>query len=425
MLLYKQFKEEWFLNEKWWFTPTENDDIYICNKYSTLLNNDCDDLLTNILINDQLTRHYKRVSNIDIIDKRLIKALDYSDRIIKGDIIKNDLLTWKEWGFILLPFRHAGLYILQITKYIINELKYNKNIEESDIIFLRKYLKATFMRNPNKYLPLDENLYLNNIDYNNILEYTGNNTAIMSVFREEVIKKEPEFIISLSGGVDSMLLAYKYKHNSVAVHIDYNNRKESKLEAKFVQDWCNNNGIKCFTRTISEINRETCMELGLRDLYESYTKQVRFDTYLAVWKSLGKIGNPQVILGHHLDDCVENIICNISKERWRDLNGMDYNKMLKIGGSNFNIIRPLINIHKIDIIKEARDIGIPYLLDTTNKKCSRGKLRNNVIPALLDWRGKQAIDGLYNLAKMTDQANELVKILVNDYVKKLNSGGLL
>lgn len=454
------FKEEWFSNEKWWFTPSEKDDVYICNKYKDLLYNalptqstvqhiNINDLLTQILINDQLTRHYKRVSNIDIIDERLVKALDYAQKLLKqsncikdGKLIKGDL-SWKEWCFALLPFRHAGYssFILQITECIINELKSN-NTTEANPKFLRKYLKATFMRNPDKYLPLYENIKQNSTTmhcYDTILEYTGSH-AVQHPFKSTSCKQEKHHVtplniktsesnsythlISLSGGVDSMVLAHRYRDVAVAIHIDYSNRKESSAEAAFVQDWCFVNGIKCFTRVIKEINRETCMKLGLRDLYESYTKQVRFDTYSAVWKSLGKKCVPKVILGHHLDDCVENILCNISKLHWHDLNGMDTERLIKVGSTQINIIRPFLNIHKVDIIKEAKINGIPYLLDTTSANCSRGKLRNNVIPTLTNWN-KQSMYGLYNLANMTNEASSLINILVKNWFEKLNSGGII
>ena len=56
--------------------------------------------------------------------------------------------------------------------------------------------------------------------------------------------------ISLSGGVDSMVLATMLKHMAptfnnfdvVAMHIDYSNRPESAAEAAFVEDWCRRHG---------------------------------------------------------------------------------------------------------------------------------------------------------------------------------------
>lgn len=428
MDLFKEFKNEWFQNENWWFNPSEKDDIYICKKYKDLLykNIESTDLLTLILINDQLTRHYKRVTLIDIIDERLVIALNYSQKLLEfnkyGQLIKQDNLTWKEWCFILLPFRHAGQPIIQITECIINALK-NKQVSlnESDNKFLRKYLKATFMKYSTKFLPLHENLKKITV-YNssNILEYNP-----VEKNTRNSHKKNIQFIISLSGGVDSMVLAYRYRDVAVAVHIDYNNRKESNAEAVFVQNWCFNNGIKCFTRVITEINKKTCIELGLRDLYESYTKQIRFDTYLAVWKSLGKKNVPQVILGHHIDDCIENIISNISKLRWHDLNGMSEERLIKVGSTHINIIRPLLNtkLNKSEIVKEARLNEIPYLLDTTSINCSRGKLRSNIIPGLINWNSN-SLNGLYNLANMTDEANDLINILVTDWIEKLNTGGI-
>lgn len=71
--------------------------------------------------------------------------------------------------------------------------------------------------------------------------------------------------ISLSGGVDSMVLCKILTHlrdaghpcvtHVVAVHIDYANREESAAEASFVREWCGRRQVECVVRVITEVRR--------------------------------------------------------------------------------------------------------------------------------------------------------------------------
>jgi len=69
-------------------------------------------------------------------------------------------------------------------------------------------------------------------------------------------------LVSLSGGVDSMviaqvlvLLASRYPITVTAVHIDYGNRQESAAECDFVKRWCEDRGIEFVKRRIDEVRR--------------------------------------------------------------------------------------------------------------------------------------------------------------------------
>jgi predicted phosphoadenosine phosphosulfate sulfurtransferase len=69
-------------------------------------------------------------------------------------------------------------------------------------------------------------------------------------------------VISLSGGVDSMVLAHilcqigrstGFSFEVVAIHIDYGNREESSIEADFVKRFCALRGIIFHKRRIDEV----------------------------------------------------------------------------------------------------------------------------------------------------------------------------
>ena len=77
----------------------------------------------------------------------------------------------------------------------------------------------------------------------------------------------------------STILSIKY--NSI-VHINYCNRTTSDREEEFVKAWCDYMRIPLYIRRIEEINRPLCMENNLRDIYEYYTRNVRYSTYKTV-----------------------------------------------------------------------------------------------------------------------------------------------
>ena len=69
----------------------------------------------------------------------------------------------------------------------------------------------------------------------------------------------------------------------VALHLDYGNRAESSLEASFVERWCQKFNITCHSRRIDEIKRGTTP----RDEYEKRSRQIRYDFYRQVLSQYG------------------------------------------------------------------------------------------------------------------------------------------
>ena len=80
--------------------------------------------------------------------------------------------------------------------------------------------------------------------------------------------KNIDYLISLSGGVDSMVLMtilHYFNINVVAVHINYNNRLDSVKEQDFLEVWCHHNNIKLHVKSIDTVKRN-----------ENYEHKTRF-----------------------------------------------------------------------------------------------------------------------------------------------------
>lgn len=261
------------------------------------------------------------------------------------------------------------------------------------------------------------NYLCKNIDYNmysDILEYVpqNSNKIIENNFdRDNILVKTIEsfcsntqnktFAISLSGGVDSMVLATIVKflgYNVVALHINYNNREETKQEQNFLEKWCSYNDIPLYVRDISNIKRDN----SKRSEYEAVTKEIRFNFYKDI---LEKEGLDSILLAHHRDDIVENVFANVCRARYI----LDLAVIRETNTINgVTISRPMINYYKNVIYNFADIYKVPYFKDTTPKWSVRGKYRDVIAPAIEDTFTQSVKENLIELGKQSDQWNQLV-----------------
>jgi len=166
--------------------------------------------------------------------------------------------------------------------------------------------------------------------------------------------------VSLSGGVDSMVITYILKQMElmgiikqvVAVHIYYGNRIDSMDETLFIKDWCNYYNIPLIIKYIAYMTRD--VDMTDRNFYEEETKRIRFNTYKFAQKMFNISG---FCLGHHQDDLIENIFMNILKGRdILDLCVMHETSII----NDVLLLRPYLYHTKKYIFDFAHKYYIPY-----------------------------------------------------------------
>lgn len=257
--------------------------------------------------------------------------------------------------------------------------------------------------------------------FENILEYLPNNLKLQIEkcnFVEQLSSSLPpeckKYIVSLSGGVDSMVLISILKYlnlDVIAIHINYNNRCEAHHEQLFLQQWCGLNQIKLYIKEIKHINRESSSN---RSLYEEETTKIRFDFYKYV---LNKEKCESILLGHHKDDIVENIFTNVCRGR----NILDLKVIQECSIiDNVKIRRPLIKIKKTEIYDFAKRNNIPYFLDSTPLWSVRGKCRNRVFKELSDTFGKKIYNNLFEIGEQSNQWSSIIsKSIVEPFLSNI------
>jgi tRNA(Ile)-lysidine synthetase-like protein len=410
------FYQSWHANPAWWFHSTPALDTHLTQTYGHLLNEQASNSqphIAQVIIHDQLARHVARHTLPNnpfeahaFIQDHLAKAIDYATQLWTQQTTDVSTLSDIDFTFLLLPFRHTNdpkqcMWAAQMAWQRVTE----QNLR-SPSPRLKSFLKATYKRMPMDQSDLIEHptpphnkvIDWNHALYTDVLEYAPTSIRWLDVSLLDVpivtaaLKGHPlntsPLIVSLSGGVDSMVLAAVLRRlfpdrHLIAVHIDYCNR--TPLEERLVHDWAQILGMPYYVRKITEIQRGHAMQLEMRGTYETYTRDVRYETYRHVWRletQSNSATTPQVLLGHNQDDALENILTNIAHaEQYHCLRGMRPVST----SANIDFHRPLLNVTKADIYKAARALGVPYLQDSTPSWCQRGQIRDVVRPCLEGW----------------------------------------
>lgn len=217
-----------------------------------------------------------------------------------------------------------------------------------------------------------------------------------------------QYCISLSGGVDSMVLLdilLQREKKIIAIHINYNNREETNLEEEFLRNYCEARNVTFISHSF-EVTRGSIK----RSNYESYTKNIRFELYK---KILEQYKIKYILLAHHKDDIIENIFTNFCR-------GDNFLNLSVIKETNtlmgVTINRPLIDYYKQDIYDYAHYHNIPYFLDTTPDWSIRGKFRRKLLPSLFDtFVGLKT--NLLSIAKQSDEWGTFIQNnVINEYM---------
>ena len=442
---------DWFNNKSYWFQKNKDVDKYLCDKYLKYIENtkniieykefySKETLISCILLLDQIPRHYKRLYGAEGVEIDVDKYSEKATKLINYILsIYSNGLCIDELSFILLPYRH--IKNIQKIHEIVNIYINIYNNTDSDKLKCKRYLTATLNNiykdinatYLNCTLPIKEwqdidknifdksslNIHIHDIEN---IENIENNIVYNTISKELSKLNNPRIIVSVSGGVDSIVALYilnKLSNNVLALHINYNNRDESLEELNYVNYFCYKLGIKLVYRTITEIKRTDCLNNGLRELYEDITKKIRFDMYR---KLISDDENTIVLLGHNKDDCFENIITNITnRNNYDNLCGMEILKKI----DEINFWRPMLNVEKKDIIKFANINNIPYLCDSTPEWSVRGKIRDKLRHTLKNLNNNKLdgenIDNINAFFTLSEHITESYHIINDVIIKKLLS----
>ena len=202
-----------------------------------------------------------------------------------------------------------------------------------------------------------------------------NSKKISKIYNEfsSSIKIKENLAVAVSGGPDSLALAYLAKcyslKNKLKVEyyvVNHKLRKESSLEAEIVKNFLKKIDVQCKILNWNGKKPSKNIQAIARD-----------KRYSLLAKQCKKNNIKHLLLGHHLNDLFENFL--IRMVRGSGLNGLiSFSKNTKYADQNLNILRPLLNLEKKDLIYISKKIFSFFVKDPSNinKDYKRTRIRN-------------------------------------------------
>ena len=230
-----------------------------------------------------------------------------------------------------------------------------------------------------------KNLSVKNKNHKKILSNL-NDKKIFETFKEfeNSLNINENLAVAVSGGPDSMALAFLVKCYSLKKKIkvryfivDHKIRKESSFEANTVRNILKKVNIDC--RILSWNGKKPLKNI------QALARDKRYSLLV---NECRKNNIKNLLLGHHLDDLSENFLIRIV--RGSGLNGLiSFNKKTKYKDQKLNILRPLLDVEKKDLIYIAKKVFNFFIKDPSNvnEEFKRTRIRN-----LLQLLEKEGLD---------------------------------
>ena len=197
-------------------------------------------------------------------------------------------------------------------------------------------------------------------------------SKIYNEFSSSLGVKE-DLAVAVSGGPDSLALAYLTKcyslKNKIKVKyyiVNHKLRKESSLEAEMVKKLLRKIDIKC-----------TILNWNGKKPSKNIQATARDKRYSLLVNQCKKHNIKYLLLGHHINDLFENFLIRIV--RGSGLNGLiSFGKNTKYRDQDLNIVRPLLNLEKKDLLYVSNEVFGFFVQDPSNinEDYKRTRIRN-------------------------------------------------
>lgn len=194
------------------------------------------------------------------------------------------------------------------------------------------------------------------------------------VLRHDLFSKQDKILLTVSGGVDSMVLmslCVNSGYNVGVAHCNFQLRGvESDEDEIMVQERARKYGIECYNQrfdTTAEMERTgESMEMAARRLRYTWFQEL-----------CQKYGYTVIAVAHHIDDSIETFFINM-------LRGTGLRGLTGIHNQVGRVVRPLMFATRKDIMDYALQKHIPFREDSSNKstKYLRNKIRLGLTPRI-------------------------------------------
>ncbi len=228
----------------------------------------------------------------------------------------------------------------------------------------------------------------------------------------QLAKKNINFLIGFSGGLDSTVLLHilhKIKEENKlikikAIHINHNININSKLWENHCQNICNKLNINLIIKNIFIKNKNNI---------ENQLREKRYKSFLKLCSH-----NEIILTAHHKNDQCETIL--LALKRGSGLTGLSgIKEYYKI--KNKIIIRPMLNINNIEILQYAKKNNLKWITDSSNLniRYDRNFLRIIIIPKLIN-RWPYFLSTITRSSMLCNKYEKLINNIILKKFKKIN-----
>lgn len=184
---------------------------------------------------------------------------------------------------------------------------------------------------------------------------------------------QERFLVAVSGGADSMVLAHLLLKSGVyfeVAHVNYNLRGgDSHADRDATEAFCKKHNIAFHLYEVGNADGRPSgsIQLWARNLRYGFFRKIQKERNL-----------PVLVTAHHLNDQLETFLINLTR-------GSGLRGLSGIPAFSNGILRPLLSFSKDEIYRYGEENAIPYREDLSNAKKDylRNKIRHNVVPELL------------------------------------------
>ena len=246
----------------------------------------------------------------------------------------------------------------------------------------------------------------------------------MELFREilninkkyNLIENNDTIVVGFSGGPDSVFLVEMLKKlqdfikfKIYLVHINHLLRGEdADSDENFSFEYAKKNNLEIFIKRIPV--KEIAKEIG--KTLEEVGREERYKFFSEIYE---KVGANKIATAHNKDDQIETFLFRLT--RGTSLQGLE-----GIKTKNNNIIRPISEIYKKDILEYLNKNEIQYKIDKTNfeNEFTRNSIRLDLIPFIEERYNIKFKDKIFSLIEEIRENNQNNSLNLSDYTDSKN-----